>query len=154
MAQPAFARIDDLFQFADNRLGRAVAHRIDADRLAAHPIRVKAVHGIKGGTSILATPLNDDEVARGIRSHHAGLCREIIEQLGQGLGRDILHWDDGNPVSRVRAVAGIQSAAAPHRLRRRYETVVTGIAHQRDVAHFERALEHVEEVLFRHRPAR
>ena len=41
LAEAAFAGIHDLLDLGDQRLGRGVAHREDADRLPAHPVGVE-----------------------------------------------------------------------------------------------------------------
>lgn len=57
-AQAGVAGIHDLFQFGDDRLRRAVGDRVDADRLAAHPIDIEAQRGVNRGAPLRAGALN------------------------------------------------------------------------------------------------
>src|SRR6185503_10566313 len=79
LAEAAFAGIHDLFEFGDDRLWRTVTDWENADRLAAHKVDVKTHDGFDGGLSLRSSPLNQQQIARGVGANAARLGRKRIQ---------------------------------------------------------------------------
>src|SRR5262249_28959279 len=138
LAQAAFARIHDLLELSDDRLGGGVLHRVDADRLALQPVLVEGEHGVDGGPALAAVALDDVHLWGRTGALHAGFGGEPVDQLHYGRAGAIFQRPPRDAVAGFR-VAGVDRAGA-HRLGGRDEPVAAGIAHQHDVAYPERVL--------------
>ena len=68
----------------------------------AHPIDVEGQHGFDGGGAFGGGSLEDQDVARGVAAHHAGLGREIVEQLDGGGDIDVAQRHDADAKARLR----------------------------------------------------
>ena len=156
LAEPALAGIHDLLELGDERLGRGVAHRIDADRLAAHPIGVEAQHGLDRGAALGAAALDQQQIADRIGADGAGLDGKAVEQLDDGLRRHVLQRDRGDAVAGLRTGIGGDAidAAAADRFAGRHQPIAGGIARQHHVGGAQRAFEHEQDIVLGDRAAR
>ena len=153
LAHAAFAQVHDALEFAHHRLRRRVAHRIDADRLAAHPVGIEAQHGLGGVAPVRPAALDQHEIARGLDAHAARLRGETVEQFAERRGRHVLQRDDRHAVARLAARRGVNAAAAD-RFGGGEDDVAALVAHQRRAAQPQGAFEDEQQVALRHRPPR
>src|SRR5439155_21593019 len=129
LAQSPFPRIHDLLKLRDQWFWRATSHRIDADRLATHPIHIEAQRGFGGGAALGPASLDHQQVARCVNSHGSGSYSEAVQKLDQSLARYVPKRDDCNPIACVRLARIAINAAVSDRIRSRDQTIASSFAY-------------------------
>ncbi len=154
MAEARFPGVHDLFEFADDRFGRAVLHRIHAHRLSLQPVDVEAANGVEGGLTFAAGAHDDQELSARIRSNGAGTRGEPFEEFRQRRSRHVLQRNDGHAVSRldVRRTAGaVDRSDAPVVCRR--DAIARGVPHHIQIVFVQRVFENEQHVFLGDRPS-
>src|SRR4029078_4314289 len=142
--------VDDTIELSNDRLGRAGANRINAHRLAEHPIGVEAQCSLNSRSPVSAVSLNDNEIPGWLCTNRARLGCVVVEELDQCLRGYKLQRDNANAVSGGRIACPI-CAAGGGGLRRRYETVTLRITHKRNPTHAQCIFQNKKQVLSRQR---
>ena len=146
VAQSAFAGIHDLFKLGDHRLRVAVLHRKDSDRLSAHPIDVETERGLDRRTALGSRALNEQQIARGVRSHDPRPSGKAVQEFQQGRRGNVLQRHDRHPVTRLRSRRGLIEIAAADGVTEGDQAVADRLLDQSDARKPQRVLQHENHV--------
>ena len=97
--------------------------------------------------------LDYNDVARRISTDHPRFGGKIIEKFCQRSRGDELQRNDRNAVSRLQTLRAVDRTGT-RRLARWNKPISAAFTHQGYIADAQRALQHVEDILPRHRPPR
>src|SRR5262249_38296842 len=145
LTDAAFAAVENLVQFGDDRFRIAVLDREDPDRLALHPVSIEAQNEIDPVSAVAAASLYQDQVAARIGSGHVRLGHEAVDQLENGRSGNVLQRHDRYAVSGFCPLAPLDCAGTD-RIPLRGQSIARAVADQGDPAQPQRVFQHVGNV--------